>query len=82
MDIREESLKRHYAWKGKIEVISRVRIDTRDLSGSREIVTAKMKTSCFYPCAAFFPDGTAGFSYTVARKHIRLSRFDPDRYLI
>lgn len=64
------------------EHIGIVRIDTGDLSGSREIVTAKMKTSCFYPYAAFFPDGRAGFSYTVARKHIRLSRFDPDRYLI
>ena len=33
MDIREESLKKHYEWGGKIEVISRVRVeDRRDLS--------------------------------------------------
>ncbi len=33
MDIRQESLKKHYDWKGKIEVISRVPIATRqDLS--------------------------------------------------
>ena len=33
MDIRQESLKKHYEWKGKIEVISRAPInDTQDLS--------------------------------------------------
>lgn len=33
MDIREESLKKHYEWNGKIEVISRVPINnSRDLS--------------------------------------------------
>jgi len=30
MDIRQESLKKHYEWKGKIEVISRAKIDTRE----------------------------------------------------
>ena len=30
MDIRQESLKKHYAWKGKIEVISRAPIETRE----------------------------------------------------
>ena len=33
MNIREESLKKHYDWKGKIEVVPRVKINTRqDLS--------------------------------------------------
>ncbi|MBQ9121277.1 MAG: NADP-dependent malic enzyme [Clostridia bacterium] len=33
MDIREESLKKHYEWQGKIEVVSRVKVETRqDLS--------------------------------------------------
>ncbi len=33
MDIRQESLKKHYDWQGKIEVISRVKVETRqDLS--------------------------------------------------
>ncbi|MBQ8392487.1 MAG: NADP-dependent malic enzyme [Clostridia bacterium] len=33
MDIRQESLKKHYEWGGKIEVISRVRVEDRqDLS--------------------------------------------------
>lgn len=30
MDIREKSLQKHYEWNGKIEVISRVKIDTKD----------------------------------------------------
>ncbi len=30
MDIRQESLKKHYEWKGKIEVISRAPIDSRE----------------------------------------------------
>lgn len=33
MDIRQESLKKHYEWQGKIEVVSRVPVETRqDLS--------------------------------------------------
>ena len=33
MDIRQESLKKHYEWGGKIEVVSRVNVETRqDLS--------------------------------------------------
>ncbi len=30
MDIREESLKKHYEWQGKIEVIARCPVETRD----------------------------------------------------
>ncbi len=30
MDIREESLKKHYEWQGKIEVVSRTKIETRE----------------------------------------------------
>ena len=30
MDIRQESLKKHYEWGGKIEVISRVAVETRE----------------------------------------------------
>ncbi len=30
MDIRQESLKKHYEWKGKIEVSSRVKVRTRE----------------------------------------------------
>ncbi|MBQ8041340.1 MAG: NADP-dependent malic enzyme, partial [Lachnospiraceae bacterium] len=30
MDIRQESLKKHYEWNGKIEVVSRARINTKE----------------------------------------------------
>ena len=30
MDIRQESLKKHYEWKGKIEVVSRAQINTKE----------------------------------------------------
>ena len=30
MDIKSESLKKHYEWNGKIEVVSRAKIETRD----------------------------------------------------
>lgn len=30
MDIKEESLKKHYEWQGKIEVVSRARVETRE----------------------------------------------------
>lgn len=30
MDIKEESLKKHYEWQGKIEVVSRAKIETRE----------------------------------------------------
>jgi len=30
MDIRKESLKKHYEWQGKIEVVSRAKIETRE----------------------------------------------------
>jgi len=30
MDIRQQSLKEHYKWKGKIEVVSRVHVNSRE----------------------------------------------------
>ena len=30
MDVRQESLKRHYEWNGKIEVVSRAKVETRE----------------------------------------------------
>ena len=30
MDIRKESLKKHYEWNGKIEVVTRCPINTRE----------------------------------------------------
>ena len=30
MDIRKQSLEKHYEWGGKVEVVSRVKIESRD----------------------------------------------------
>ena len=30
MDVKQESLKKHYEWNGKIEVVSRAKVETRD----------------------------------------------------
>ena len=45
MNIREESLKKHYEWQGKIEMVSRVNVETKegikqysvDFNGSKEL---------------------------------------------
>ncbi len=31
MDIKERALEKHYEWEGKIEVVSRVKIDNREI---------------------------------------------------
>ena len=30
MDIKEEALKKHYEWQGKLEVVSRAKIETKE----------------------------------------------------
>lgn len=49
-------------------------IDENDISKSRPAVFADLKTSLFYPFVQIYK-GKAYISYTVDRKHIRLSRF-------
>ncbi len=51
-----------------------VRIDTEDLANSKPVAVAQMESSCFYPYVELYGE-YAYISYTVARKHIRLSRF-------
>ncbi len=58
-----------------------VKIDTDDIAGSEVVLQAKMPTSCFYPFVQYFADGELAMSYTVARQHIRLARFDLYKYL-
>ena len=58
MDIRKESLKKHYEWGGKIEVISRPRINTReDLSLAYTPGVAE-------PCLAIRDDISKSFELT------------------
>ena len=58
MDIREESLQKHYEWKGKIEVVSRTPINTReDLSLAYTPGVAE-------PCLAIQADPDKSFELT------------------
>ena len=63
------------------EHIGIIKIDTSDIARSEVILQSKMDTSCFYPFVQYFGDGELAMSYTVARKHIRLARFDLKKYL-
>ncbi len=58
MNIREESLKKHYSWQGKIEVVSRVRVnDRQDLSLAYTPGVAE-------PCMAIHGDINKSFELT------------------
>jgi len=63
------------------EHIGIVKIDTNDIVKSEVVLQAKMKTSCFYPFVQYFENGELAMSYTVARQHIRLAKFDLSKYL-
>ncbi len=56
-----------------------VRIDRDDLSKSTPILVADMKESLFYPYTLIYGDEFY-ISYTIDRKHIRLSHFDVKHY--
>lgn len=57
-----------------------VEVDTEHLENSRPMVVAKMNDSLFYPYVDIYGDD-AYISYTVARKHIRLTKFHLPDYL-
>ncbi len=57
-----------------------VEIGTNDISDTKPILVADMHDSLFYPFTEVFGD-TVYISYTVNRKHIRLSHFDLCDYL-
>lgn len=63
------------------EHIGIIKIDTEDISKSRVVLQANMHGSCFYPFIQYLEDGGLAMSYTVARQHIRLARFDLSRYV-
>ena len=59
MDIRKESLKKHYEWNGKIEVVCRAPINTReDLSLAYTPGVAE-------PCKVIANDPEAAYKYTI-----------------
>lgn len=57
-----------------------VHVDQEALCNSTPLLVVDMKDSCFYPYVRLYGD-TAYISYTVARKHIRLARFQFAEYL-
>ncbi len=57
-----------------------VRVDTDDIRNSTPLLVADMKESCFYPYTAVYGD-EAYMSYTVSRKHIRLTKFHLPNYI-
>lgn len=63
------------------EHIGIVKIDTENLEKSEVVLQAKMHTSCFYPFVQYFDENELAMSYTIARKHIRLAKFDLSRYI-
>ena len=58
MNYREESLKKHAEWKGKIEVVSRVEVD------SREKLSLAYTPGVAEPCMAIHEDAEKSFTLT------------------
>ncbi len=58
MNIREESLKKHAEWKGKIEIVSRVEVDTR------EKLSLAYTPGVAEPCMAIHEDVEKSFCLT------------------
>ncbi len=63
------------------EHIGILHVDQADIARSRVVLQAHMHESCFYPFIQY-GEGGLYFSYTSARKHIQLSKFDPARQLL
>ncbi len=61
MQLKSESLAAHEKWNGKIEVISRVKLD------NREIMSLAYTPGVAEPCLAIFEDSELSYKYT--RKH-------------
>ena len=57
-----------------------IRINRENLSQSEVVLVAEMKESMFYPFTDIYGDD-AYISYTVDRKHIRLSKFNLKNYI-
>ena len=57
-----------------------IKVNRDDLSKSKPVLVADMKSSFFYPYTDIY-GSDAYISYTVDRKHIRLSKFSAENYL-
>lgn len=63
------------------EHIGILEVDPMDISNTKVVLQAKMHSSCFYPFVQYYREGELAMSYTVARQHIRLARFQLSNYL-
>ena len=63
------------------EHIGIIKIDTENIQNSEVVLQSKMQTSCFYPYVQYFSNDELAMSYTVERKHIRLAKFNLQKYL-
>ena len=57
-----------------------VKIDRSNLSKSEVVLVAEIKESMFYPFVDVYGDDVY-ISYTIDRKHIRLSKFNLQNYI-
>lgn len=57
-----------------------VKINTEDISESKAVAVVDMQDSLFYPFTDVYGEDVY-ISYTIDRKHIRLSKFDAEKYL-
>ena len=58
-----------------------LKINTTDIEKSEVVLQADMKGSCFYPFVQYDTEGNIYMSYTVDRKHIRISKFTFEKYI-
>lgn len=57
-----------------------LQVDPDDFTKSKEVLVADMHSSCFYPFTRVY-GSEVYLSYTVDRKHIRLSHFNLSHFL-
>ena len=58
-----------------------LKINRTDIEKSEVVLQADMKGSCFYPFVQYDTEGNIYMSYTVDRKHIRISKFTFEKYI-
>lgn len=58
-----------------------LKINRTDIEKSEVVLQADMKGSCFYPFVQYDTEGNIYMSYTVDRKHIRISKFTFEKHI-
>lgn len=58
-----------------------LKINRTDIEKSEVVLQADMKESCFYPFVQYDTECNIYMSYTVDRKHIRISKFTFEKYI-